>query len=191
MGESPYPGSVSGPSRELVEKARKAVNERVDAPVLLHASEGKPHAEEALAEAVLSSVWSSLVEEARAEVRELAEQDPLSDHSRLEAQSRRAYEAEEENERLRELLRRCYRVVGPDDLATDIEAALAGSEAAPPECDPTAGLPDDLVRILRDQSLTVPQHAAVFEVIAKWANAPTDTPSASPDPAEHERGGLS
>jgi hypothetical protein len=42
------------------------------------------------------------------------------------------------------------------------------------------GLPDDLARILRDQSVIIPQHAAVFEAVAKWSNAPSNTPSAGP-----------
>lgn len=44
--------------------------------------------------------------------------------------------------------------------------------------DVLAGLPDDLVRVLRDQSIIVPQDAAVFDLVAKWANAPSDTASA-------------
>lgn len=66
-----------------------------------------------------------------------------------------------------------------------------GSSDSPHESDPTAGLPDDLVRLLKDQSLIVPQHAAVFEAIGKWANAPSNTASASPSEAQHERGGGS
>lgn len=45
--------------------------------------------------------------------------------------------------------------------------------------EPTEGLPPDLARVLRDQSVIVPQDAAVFEQIAKWANAPSNTASAS------------
>jgi hypothetical protein len=49
----------------------------------------------------------------------------------------------------------------------------------------TRGLPADLASVLRDQSVTVPQDAAVFELIAAWAKAPTPTASAevtiSPD----------
>jgi hypothetical protein len=44
--------------------------------------------------------------------------------------------------------------------------------------DPTEGLPQDLARVLRDQSIIVPQDAAVFEMIARWSNAPSDTASA-------------
>lgn len=40
------------------------------------------------------------------------------------------------------------------------------------------GLPPDLARVLQDQSIIVPQDAAVFDLIAKWANAPTNTASA-------------
>jgi len=40
------------------------------------------------------------------------------------------------------------------------------------------GLPDDLARVLRDQSIIVSQDGAVFELIAKWRNAPSNTASA-------------
>lgn len=53
------------------------------------------------------------------------------------------------------------------------------------EADVTRGLPADLASVLRDQSVIVPQDAAVFELIAAWAKAPTPTASAevaaSPD----------
>jgi hypothetical protein len=53
------------------------------------------------------------------------------------------------------------------------------------EADATRGLPADLASVLRDQSVIVPQDAAVFELIASWAKAPTPTASAetiiSPD----------
>lgn len=53
------------------------------------------------------------------------------------------------------------------------------------EADVTRGLPADLASVLRDQSVIVPQDAAVFELVAKWAKAPTPTASAeiaiSPD----------
>lgn len=42
----------------------------------------------------------------------------------------------------------------------------------------TRGLPADLASVLRDQSVIVPQDAAVFELIAAWAKAPTPTASA-------------
>ena len=42
----------------------------------------------------------------------------------------------------------------------------------------TRGLPADLASVLRDQSVIVPQDAAVFELIASWAKAPTPTASA-------------
>lgn len=45
-------------------------------------------------------------------------------------------------------------------------------------CNPTAGLPDDLARVLRDQSIIVPQDAAVWDLLAKWRNAPSNTASA-------------
>jgi hypothetical protein len=46
------------------------------------------------------------------------------------------------------------------------------------ENDVTRGLPTDLTSVLRDQSVIVPQDAAVFELIAAWAKAPTATASA-------------
>lgn len=46
------------------------------------------------------------------------------------------------------------------------------------EPDVTRGLPADLASVLRDQSVIVPQDAAVFELIASWAKAPTPTASA-------------
>jgi hypothetical protein len=46
------------------------------------------------------------------------------------------------------------------------------------EDDVTRGLPADLASVLRDQSVIVPQDAAVFELIASWAKAPTMTASA-------------
>lgn len=46
------------------------------------------------------------------------------------------------------------------------------------EDDITRGLPADLASVLRDQSVIVPQDAAVFELIASWAKAPTPTASA-------------
>ncbi|HEU6443739.1 MAG TPA: hypothetical protein VFL61_01640 [Gaiellaceae bacterium] len=46
------------------------------------------------------------------------------------------------------------------------------------ENDVTRGLPADLASVLRDQSVIVPQDAAVFELIASWAKAPTMTASA-------------
>jgi hypothetical protein len=53
------------------------------------------------------------------------------------------------------------------------------------EADITRGLPADLASVLRDQSVIVPQDAAVFELVAAWAKAPTPTASAeikvSPD----------
>ncbi len=46
------------------------------------------------------------------------------------------------------------------------------------ENDVTRGLPADLASVLRDQSVIVPQDAAVFELIAAWAKAPAATASA-------------
>lgn len=45
------------------------------------------------------------------------------------------------------------------------------------EADVTRGLPVDLVSVLRDQSVIVSQDAAVFELVAAWAKAPTPTAS--------------
>jgi hypothetical protein len=44
--------------------------------------------------------------------------------------------------------------------------------------DVTRGLPADLASVLRDQSIVVPQDAAVFELVAAWAKAPSATASA-------------
>ncbi|MDX6516044.1 MAG: hypothetical protein QOH73_1710 [Gaiellaceae bacterium] len=44
--------------------------------------------------------------------------------------------------------------------------------------DVTRGLPADLASLLRDQSIVVPQDAAVFELVAAWAKAPSATASA-------------
>jgi hypothetical protein len=44
--------------------------------------------------------------------------------------------------------------------------------------DPLDGLPPDLVRVLRDPSVIVPQDQAVFELIAKMTHAPSATASA-------------
>lgn len=44
--------------------------------------------------------------------------------------------------------------------------------------DLTGGLPAELVSVLRDQSVIVPQDAAVFALITSWAKAPTSTASA-------------
>ncbi len=60
-----------------------------------------------------------------------------------------------------------------------IIALLAPAPATedPDEPDPLAGLPPDLAAILRDQSVIVPQDSRVFELIAEWANAPSNTAS--------------
>ena len=39
------------------------------------------------------------------------------------------------------------------------------------------GLPPDLIGVLRDQSIVVPQDAAVFDLIGRWAKAPSNTGS--------------
>lgn len=46
------------------------------------------------------------------------------------------------------------------------------------ESDVTRDLPQDLAAMLRDQSVIIPQHAAVFEAVAAWAKAPAATASA-------------
>jgi hypothetical protein len=46
------------------------------------------------------------------------------------------------------------------------------------ESDPLEGLPPDLARLLRDPRIIVPQDQAVFELIASWMDAPSDTASA-------------
>jgi hypothetical protein len=40
------------------------------------------------------------------------------------------------------------------------------------------GLPSDLAAVLKDPGVVVPQDALVFELIARWAKAPTPTLSA-------------
>ena len=59
-----------------------------------------------------------------------------------------------------------------DALLAEITRLTAASE------DPTAGLPADLVSALRDPNVVVPQDAALFDLLAKWKNAPSDTASA-------------
>lgn len=39
-------------------------------------------------------------------------------------------------------------------------------------------LPPDLLRVLRDQSIVVPQDGALWAKIAEWQNAPSNTASA-------------
>lgn len=51
-------------------------------------------------------------------------------------------------------------------------------DAEPEDRDPTEGLPPDLARVLRDQSIVVSQDGAIFELIHKWQNAPSNTASA-------------
>jgi hypothetical protein len=46
------------------------------------------------------------------------------------------------------------------------------------EADVTHGLPSDLASVLRDHSVLVPQDAAVFQLVAAWAKAPSATASA-------------
>jgi hypothetical protein len=53
--------------------------------------------------------------------------------------------------------------------------------------DPIAGLPEDLARVLRDQSIIVPQDQAVWELLAKWCNAPSNTASADLPETKEEK----
>lgn len=48
--------------------------------------------------------------------------------------------------------------------------------------DPIPNLPPDLARVLRDPGVIIAQDAAVFEAIAAWSNAPSNTASAKPRP---------
>lgn len=61
------------------------------------------------------------------------------------------------------------------------ECPKCGSTTGIAECEPCkamAGLPTDLARVLRDQSVTVSQDQDVFELVAKWQDAPSNTASA-------------
>lgn len=80
-------------------------------------------------------------------------------------------------------------VLGPEwnALAERIEAV----RLALPDDDPTAGLPADLAALLRDPRIIVPQDQRVFELIASWMKAPSDTPSAPPGERCSECGGWS
>ncbi len=40
------------------------------------------------------------------------------------------------------------------------------------------GIPEDLAKVLEDPGIVVPRDALVFDLIARWANAPTPTLSA-------------
>jgi hypothetical protein len=55
-----------------------------------------------------------------------------------------------------------------------------GDSDGGPENDPTKGLPPDLARALRNPAIIVPQDQVVWETLAKWANAPSNTASAPP-----------
>ena len=76
-------------------------------------------------------------------------------------------------EKLRKLGERPYAVHEREEQRTDAALASPGPE-----------LPLDLERVLRDPSIIVPQDQAVFEAVARWKNAPSDTASASPDQKE-------
>ncbi len=70
----------------------------------------------------------------------------------------------------------------PRDVA---EVILEASRAEPREGNVLDGLPDDLAAILRDQSVIVQKDMKVWELIGKWATAPSNTAS-GPVPGEGE-----
>lgn len=80
--------------------------------------------------------------------------------------------------------------LAPFQVALDLDgiiAALSSPVAEEDPGDPTDGLPPEVTRALRDQSIIVSRDAEVFEKIAEWQNAPSDTASADlPAPAEEE-----
>lgn len=61
---------------------------------------------------------------------------------------------------------------------TDDRSSGGASRDAYQDADILDGLPPDLAALLRDPSIIVPQDAAVFELIAKSMDAPSDTASA-------------
>ena len=75
---------------------------------------------------------------------------------------------------------RAFLLSGPAPLRSACPeiCALGGSGEPMGEADVTRGLPTDLASVLRDQSVIVPQDAAVFELVAAWAKAPAATASA-------------
>lgn len=89
---------------------------------------------------------------------------------------------------------------GEADEALRAFAAALLSDQPDDQDDPTAGLPDDLARLLRDPRIVVPQDSAVWTLVGEarlpdgrnlwdalrdWQNAPSNTPSADqPDGGE-------
>lgn len=77
------------------------------------------------------------------------------------------------------LLRRLYELNADDHPAEEAARAwLAEHGSAAREHDVLDGLPPDLVRVLRDPSIIVAKDAVVFELVAKWMDAPSNTASA-------------
>lgn len=66
------------------------------------------------------------------------------------------------------------------NVTQKIELARQLVQSEPDQEDPTEGLPPDLARVLRDSEVIVSADAAVFELIAGWMDAPSDTMSALP-----------
>lgn len=68
-----------------------------------------------------------------------------------------------------------------------LDSALSSPVAGEDPGDLTDGLPPEVTRVLRDQSIIVSRDAEVFEKIAEWQKAPSHTASADlPAPAEEE-----
>jgi hypothetical protein len=64
------------------------------------------------------------------------------------------------------------------DQAQSVIEKLEAELAGPVEpADPLEGLPPELAKALRDPGIIVSQDQSVFELIAAWQNAPSDTPS--------------
>jgi hypothetical protein len=78
--------------------------------------------------------------------------------------------------------------------ARRFEAALAAREDTERPDGPTDDdltelieMPRDLARVLRDPGIVVKQDGAIFDLIAKWQNAPTPTMSGPVQDPEQER----
>lgn len=89
------------------------------------------------------------------------------------------------NEAVRDLLG-CRGECGEPECVEGFASAAADEPG-----DVLAGLPPDLVRVLRDPTIILPQDQAVWEAIASWANAPSNTasadlPAAADEPGERE-----
>lgn len=72
------------------------------------------------------------------------------------------------------------RGVGRNELGKIARAALTTPTVDEGERDDIEGLPPDLARVVRDPSVIVPQDQSVFNLIAEWQNAPSNTASADP-----------